>query len=154
MMRNKWITVGIVGLLLFGASLSPVLAGDYLYGRVADVKSADLVVLDHGRGQYNVRIIGIAVPKEGPLAEESRRFVSTLVLGKTVRLRFERRTRNGEMLGKLLTDEPEIRDVGIELLRAGLARKQANYDYKYGELSRAEAEARRAKRGLWATQTK
>jgi endonuclease YncB( thermonuclease family) len=56
------------------------------------------------------------------------------------------------MLARLFTAEPAIGigDVGLELVRAGLARRQPNYDYKYGELAAAEKEARTAKRGLWA----
>ena len=38
----------------------------------------------------------------------------------------------------------------MELLRAGMARREEGYDYKYGELSAAEKEAQTAKRGLWA----
>jgi endonuclease YncB( thermonuclease family) len=55
------------------------------------------------------------------------------------------------MVGRLYTDEAgakKNRDVGVELVRSGLAQKQARYDYKYGELSAAEAEAKTARRGL------
>ncbi|MBZ5654816.1 MAG: thermonuclease family protein [Acidobacteriia bacterium] len=151
-MRTKWFPTMFLGLMVLVLGVSPALAGDSLYGKVTEVKSAQVVVFDYGRGHYDIRIVGIDVPQEGTVAREARQFVSNLVLGKKVRMRFEQRTANGEMVSRLFTDDPAIgiKDVGLELLKAGLARKQPKYDYKYGELSAAEAEAQKAGRGLWA----
>lgn len=154
---RKLATVGFLGLVILGAGLLPSFAGDSLYGKVTAVKSANLVTFDYGAGTYDIRLIGIDVPKEGPLAAEATQFVSKMVLEKNARMRFERRTPTGEMLARLFTDDPEIgiKEVAVELLQTGLARRQKDYDYKYGELSAAENEAREAKRGLWAlTRTK
>jgi endonuclease YncB( thermonuclease family) len=119
---------------------------------VTEVKSADLVTLDYGDGQYDLRLIGIDVPKDGPIATKATEFVSNLVLGKNARMRFEGRTESGEMMARLFTDDPDIgiKEVGVELVRAGLARRQKGFDFKYGELSAAEKEAQGARRGLWA----
>ncbi len=151
-MRKLWGIVGFLSLLLLGSGLVPAFAGDSLYGKVTTVKSASLVVLDYGDGQYDVRLIGIDVPAAGPLAEEGRQLLASLVLGKNARMRFEERGAKEEMLSRLFTDDPVlgIKDVGVELVKAGLAQRQKNFDYKYGELSAAETEARAAKRGLWA----
>ena len=129
--------------------------GDSLYGTVTAVRRADLVVFDYGSGQYDLRIVGIEPPKTRAIADSAQRFVANLVLGKKARMRFERRASNGEMVSRLFTADTlaPIREVGVELLRAGLAQRQPNYDYKYGELSAAENEARRARRGLWALTT-
>jgi endonuclease YncB( thermonuclease family) len=56
------------------------------------------------------------------------------------------------MVGRVQTDDPVkgIQDVGIELIRAGLAQRIPKQDYRYRKLSEAEAEAQRAKRGIWA----
>jgi len=99
-----------------------------------------------------VRLIGIDAPTEGPPAAQATSFVSKMVLGKNARIRFDHKAQNGEMVSRLLADDPKtgVKDVGIELLKAGLARKQQGYDYKYGELAAAEDEARKAKRGIWA----
>jgi endonuclease YncB( thermonuclease family) len=150
-MRNKWATAGFLGLLTWGAGVVPALAGDSLYGRVTEVKSAEVVVFDYGAGRYDVRIIGIDAPDEGRLASEAKQFVTNLVLGKNARIRFEQRGANGVMVSQLFTDDPAIgiQDVGVELLKSGLARREPTYDYKYGELSAAENEARQAQRGLW-----
>jgi endonuclease YncB( thermonuclease family) len=156
-MRNRRAIGVFLGLLIFGAGLFPAFAGDSLYGKVTAVKSANVATLDYGTGKYDIRLIGIDVPKEGPLAREATQFVSKMVLEKNARMRFEGRTPNGEMLARLFTDDPVIgiKDVGLELVRAGLARRQEGKDerfgYKYGELAAAEREAQKARRGLWAT---
>jgi len=152
MMRKKWTIECILGCLVFGVAILPASAGDSIYGKVTEVKSAEVVVFDYGEGQYNIRVVGVDTPKTRRLAGEAKQFVANLVLGKNARMRFEYRAKNGEMVSRLFTDDPAIgiKDVGVELVKAGLARRQANYDYKYGELSAAENEARRAKRGLWA----
>lgn len=149
--RNFLSKLGFLAAALSGF-VSPVLAGDSLYGKIVEVKSADVVVLDYGAGQYTVRIVGIDAPKQRALADQAKKFVSDLILGKNVRLRLERRAENGELIAKLSTDDPVIgiKDVGIELLTAGLAQRQPNFDYKYNELSVAENDAKKVKRGLWA----
>lgn len=130
-------------------------AGDSLYGRVVAVRAANLVTFDYGDGQYELRLIGIDVPKDGQLARDAVELVSKLVLGKNTRMRFEGRTADGVMWARLFTDDPVlgIRDVAVELTRAGFAvRSQAVTEaYKYDELEIAEREARAARRGRWAS---
>jgi endonuclease YncB( thermonuclease family) len=140
--------------LVFGAY--PAFAGDSLYGKVREVKRADLVVLDYGQGQYELRLAGIDLPREAEIASKAKQLVSDLVLGKNARMRFEGRTREGEMLARLYTDDPRIgiREVAVELVKAGLARRRKGFDFKYGELARAEREAQSARRGLWAVEPK
>ena len=151
-MRRKRMGARVLGLLIVLASLGTALAGDSLYGKVTEVRSGELVVLDYGTGTYTVRLIGIDAPKEGAPATEATSFVSKMVLGKNARIRFDHKAANGEMVSRLLADDPKsgVKDVGIELIRAGLARRQQNYDYKYGELAAAEEEAKKARRGIWA----
>jgi endonuclease YncB( thermonuclease family) len=152
-MRQGWITAGLVCLATLGAS-SAARAGDSLWGRVTAVKEPTLVALDYGTGSYEIRIVGIDAPRAGdPLRGEALAFVSDLVLGKNARVRLHRRGENDDQLiCRLFTDDPVIgiKEVGVELVRAGLARRQAGYDEKYGELAAAESEARAAGRGVWA----
>ena len=149
-MKRLWGIVVFTSILLWGV---PAFAGDSLYGKITEVKSAELVVLDYGEGEYDVRLIGIDAPKTGPLAEEARKLVADLVLGKNARIRFEGRGAREEMVSRLLADDPVlgVKDVGVELVKAGLAQRQKDFDYKYGELTTAENEARTAKRGLWSS---
>ena len=151
-MPTRWVIGGFVACLVFAGGLFAALGGDSLYGKVVRVESGQLVTLDYGGGQYDVRIVGIDVP-EGPLAEQADKFLTDLVLGKNARMRLEYRAENGEMVARLFTDDPVIgiREVGVELVRAGLARRLSGYEDKNGELAAAEREARAEKRGLWAT---
>lgn len=152
-MRKKWVAPVSLGLMILLARTLPAVAGDSLFGTVTAVRRADVVVFNYGTGEYTVRIAGINPPKDARLADRARRFVANLVQGKKARIRLEYRTPGGEMLSRLFTADTiaGIKDVGVELLRAGLAVRQPGYDYKYGELSLAENEARSARRGLWAT---
>ena len=78
-----------------------------------------------------------------------------MVLGKMVRLRFDGLTPAKELSGRIWLggiDKPEepVKDVGVELVRAGAVLRDTAYDhYRYGELASAEAEARQNRRGLW-----
>jgi endonuclease YncB( thermonuclease family) len=152
-MHTKWAIGTLLVLLSAIASIAPVFAADSLYGRITSVRSADVVVLNYGKGEYIVRIVGIVPPSGAPArAREARQFVSNLLLGKNARMRLERRGPNNEMIARLYTDEPAngVKDVGLELLKAGLVRHEPTYDGKYGEMAAAENEARTARRGLWS----
>jgi micrococcal nuclease len=152
-MSQRWVMRGLVCLAALGAGAAPASAGDSLWGKVTVVKEPTLVTLDYGTGSYAIRIVGIDAPEAGdPLRAQAQAFVSDLVLGKNARMRLHRRGDNDELICRLFTDDPMIgiKEVGVELVRAGLARRQAGYDEKYGELAAAESEARAAGRGLWA----
>jgi endonuclease YncB( thermonuclease family) len=152
-MRQGRARRGLCVLAVLGAAVAPAYAGDSLWGRVTAVKEPTLVTLDYGGGSYEIRIVGIDAPKAGEAhAAEALSFVSGLVQGKNARMRLRYRAANDEMVCRLFTDDPAIgiKEVGVELLRAGLARRQAGYDEKYGELAAAENEARQAGRGIWA----
>lgn len=151
-MQRRFLTPVVLGILALAASAPPLLAGDSLYGTVTAVQSARVVTLDYGAGKYELHIVGIDLPPKGPLADQARQLVVDLVRNKNARMRFYHRTPAGEMLARLFTDDPVlgIRDVAVELVRAGLAQRQEGFDYPYGELAAAEAEARAAERGLWA----
>ena len=141
-----------LGLFILLTVSSPALGGDSMYGTVTEVKSAEVVTFDYGEGKYQVRIIGIEAPSNGALARRAKQFLTNLVLNKKVRLRFDHRTPNGEMVCRVFTDDTGtgIKEVGVELLKAGFAQRQKGYDYKYGELSAAEDVAKKARRGVWA----
>ena len=152
-MRHGWTRRGLLTLAVLGAALVPAYAGDSLWGKVTAVKEPTLVTLDYGSGSYEIRIVGIDAPAPGEAqASEALQLVSNLVLNKNARMRLDHRAANDEMVCRLFTDDPVIgiKEVGVELVRAGLARRQAGYDEKYGELAAAENEARNAGRGIWA----
>ena len=152
-MKHQW----AIAIVVLGISVASAFAGDSIYGKVTAVRSGQIVVLNYGAGEYVVRLVGVDVPTGAQArSQDARALVTRLLLGKNGRLQFERRAPNGEMLGRMFTDDPAtgIQDVGIELLRAGLARRQANYNDKTGDLLTAEREAQTARRGLWAAQVR
>ena len=107
-----------------------------------------MVVLQYDAGACDVRIFGIDPPGPGqPFFDEARPFLTDHLLDKEVRTRFKFRNPRGEMVSRLWVGETEI---GPEMLRAGLARREPGKDEKYGELAEAEGDARRARRGLWS----
>ena len=128
-------------------------AGDALFGSVTAVRRADLVVFKAQTREYNIRVISVEPPPQKSLADSAAQFVRRLTVGKDAQARVERRNANGELVSRLLVkiDSTQIVDIGIELVRSGLARRQSDQAYKYGELVAAENEARRTRRGMWAT---
>jgi endonuclease YncB( thermonuclease family) len=152
-MNQGWAARGLWCFVALGAALVPAGAGDSLWGKVTAVREPTLVTLDYGAGAYAIRIVGIDAPRAGePLHGAALKLVSDLVLDKNARMRLHRRGEGDELICRLFTDDPVIgfKEVGVELVRAGLARRQPGYDEKYGELSAAESEARAARRGMWA----
>jgi endonuclease YncB( thermonuclease family) len=150
--RRPLLTVVFLSLVC-GMGIYSAMAAKVFSGKVTEVRSADLIVVNYGPGQYVVRLAGINPGAEGTIAEDAKKFVTDAVLGKVVRAKFDSRDANDEMISQVYVGEPG-EDVGLELVRAGLAQRQEGPDpqfgYKYDELSKAENEAREAKRGLWA----
>ena len=151
-MRNLLALFRFFVLLIYATWITPVLATDAFHGKVVAVESANLVTFETGSIRFELQLAGIEVPRQPELAAEAIKLVSNLVLDKFAYIRVGSRTAKGRILVRLLTEDPEVGayDVAVELVRAGLARRQKGFDSKYGELSAAEEEARNAKRGLWS----
>ncbi|MBL8630326.1 MAG: thermonuclease family protein [Rhodospirillaceae bacterium] len=133
-------------------------------GVVAAVVDGDTVRLKEGRlkdGAADIRLIGMQAPKlplgrkgfkTWPLADDAKDALEKLVLNRDVTVRFGTvtRDRNGRTLGHL------VRSDGLwiqgEMLRQGMARVYTFPDNRKlaGEMLALEAEARKAKRGIWA----
>jgi endonuclease YncB( thermonuclease family) len=125
-----------------------------LYGVVTAVEAPEVVVLRSDAGDVELRLFGVDAPEPGqPFAADARAFVERLVGGQQVRLRFAYRDARGEMVGRLWAGDL---DVGLALVRAGLAWRLPDAHYKpeakgqLDALAAADAEARAARRGLWA----
>src|SRR5437868_2333618 len=73
-----------------------------LEGSVTAVKSAEVIVLKHDAGTYDVRIFGTDAPERGQaFSEQARSFLTQRVLGKQVRILFKFRNPQGEMVSRL-----------------------------------------------------
>jgi endonuclease YncB( thermonuclease family) len=151
----------LMGVFALGLAAGPALAGDSLRGKITAILGPDLATFDYGAGTYTIRIAGLDTPKTAGDPGKAQSFISSLVLNKNVRLRLVEHEEDGEedadggaMLVRLQTADPETgyKDVSIELIKAGLAHRQAGFDFKYSELEAAENEAKLARRGLWSAQ--
>ncbi len=150
---------------LWAVAAAPALAGAPAAltplgeARVSAVIDGDTVALEDGR---QVRLVGIQAPKlplgrpnfkPWPLAEEAKAALSRLVAGKPVRLLKGETVedRHGRVLAHLERREDSLWVEG-EMLRLGLARVYTFADNRRAaaEMLAIEAEARAARRGLWA----
>lgn len=136
------------------ASGMPASAGDATYGTVTAVKSANTVSFRHDAGSYDVRVAGVVAPDKKADADKSRRFIADMAVGQRAQFRLDGRNAQGVMVGKIHLDDSsgKVRDLGIEMVRAGLAMPAREYrGYKYGEMNAAMTEARSKKLGVWKT---
>ncbi len=124
---------------------------------VRDIVDGDTLVLEDGK---QVRLVGIQAPKlplgrpgfrPWPLADEAKKALSALVLGRRVTLSFggRRVDRNGRLLAHLHYEAGGW--IQGQLLRQGLARVYSFADNRalVPEMLRLEREARAAGRGIW-----
>jgi endonuclease YncB( thermonuclease family) len=123
-------------------------------GRVVGVSDGDTVtVLDAGRRQHKIRLLGVDAPeKDQDFGERSKQSLSDLVYGKDVTVDYEKKDRYGRTLGKVMVGG---RSANLEQVRAGLAWFYRHYadDVPKADrtaLDEAEREARQSKRGLWS----
>jgi len=110
-----------------------------------------------------VRLIGVDTPELAqaghpaePLAQEAARFTEQFVSTGPVRLEldpYERQDRYGRRLAYVWVGQRMLNE---ELLLAGLARVRLEFGYSEAmkvRFAQAEAQARQARRGLWACTT-
>lgn len=116
-------------------------------GRVVSVEDGDTLRVQRGQGDVRIRMFGIDAPEQGqPFGNEARDMLRALVLNKTVTVSMKDVDQYGRLVATLQVDG---QDVGEQLLRAGAVWNYAQFsqDERFAAL---EAEARNARRGLWA----
>lgn len=131
----------------------PASAGDATYGTVAAVKSANTVIFKHDSGSYDVRVAGVVAPARKADADKARRLIADMAIGQRAQFRLDGRNAQGVMVGKIYLDDSsgKVRDLGLEMVRAGLATPAREYrGYKYDQMNAAMTEARSKKAGVWS----
>lgn len=136
-------------LLLMGlASAQPMI------GRVVGIADGDTVTtLLPERVQVKVHLAGIDAPeKRQPFGQKAKERLSTLVFDKTVTVIGVKRDRYRRLIAKLQVDG---RDANLEMVSSGLAWHYKQYEKDQPRedretYSRAEMNARSARRELWA----
>jgi len=130
--------------------LAPLLAfADQFTGKVVGIADGDTIsVLREGKA-VKIRLYGVDAPEKAQAyGTQARKFTGDLVFQRTVTVVVHTTDRYGRLVGEVLL--PDGRSLGHELVRAGLAWWYRSYAPKDTTLAQLEAEARTAKRGLWA----
>ncbi len=146
-MAVRTITLG----LLIGLSLTA--SADPLTGKVIKVVDGDsITVLDSTNTQHRIRLQGIDAPeRKQAFGNASRKHPASLVAGKQVTVKWDKRDRYRRIVGFVIVDGE---DVNFAQVKAGTA---WFYRYYQNELSlenrklyaQAEDEPRANKGGLW-----
>lgn len=106
-----------------------------------------ITVLDKDHTQIRVRLYGIDCPEHGQdYGNVAKQFTSDFCKGKTVRICKTGNDRYGRTLAFVIVGKDTL---NTELLKAGLAWHYSYYDGN-PVWQRYEAEARKAKKGLWS----
>jgi micrococcal nuclease len=130
-------------LTLFGVALAD--AAEYT-GKVVAIADGDTLTLLVDRQQMKIRLAEIDTPERGqPYGSKAKEALSQLAFGKRARVVAVDRDRYGRIVGRVYVDEV---DVNAEMVRRGAAWVYRKYA-KDPNLFSLEAEARKAKRGLW-----
>jgi endonuclease YncB( thermonuclease family) len=129
---------------------SPVWATDpvTITGKVVAVADGDtLTVLDVVKNPHKIRLHGIDAPEKAQaFGTKAKKSLATLVFQKDVTVTVVDTDRYGRMVGKVKRGDL---DVNLALVKGGWCWRYTTYDKK-SEYAAAQAEARAARRGLWA----
>jgi endonuclease YncB( thermonuclease family) len=133
--------------------LSLLAHAETITGRVIQVADGDTVtVLDSSNTQYKIRLLGIDAPeRKQAFGNRSKQALSDAVVGKTVRVDWNKRDRYKRVIGKILLNG---NDMNLEQIKRGLAWHYKAYEREQDVEDRsiyanAEYKAQRDKVGLW-----
>ena len=146
--KIKFTKKAIVALAFLAVSALAASAGSF-EGRVVRVLDGDTIdVLVPEKTIVRVRLAGIDAPERGqPFGRKATQAVRDMAAGKTVRIASQSKDRYGRTIGEAFL--PDGRSLNRELVRLGLAWQYRQYSDDQ-ELANLEAEARKARRGLWS----
>ena len=139
-MRRILITILIMFPLLLSAQA--------LKGKAVSIADGDtFTLLVNDNEQVKIRIDGIDAPeKKQDFGNRAKQYLSDMIWCKELTVNVSKKDRYGRSIGKVST--PEIPDVGLEMIKAGLAWQYRDYN-KDESYSKAERLARENKKGLW-----
>ena len=135
----------LLSLLLLSLSLFSA----EIKGKVVAVTDGDTItVLDEmDKGNFKIRLDKIDAPeKNQAFGNKAKQFLSSLIFGKQVSIRYKAVDRYGRILGVIYYDGAEI---NLVMVQNGYAWHYSYYD-KTPAYIQAEKQARADKKGLWA----
>lgn len=143
------LTAFIAALLCVLSLISPALA-QTLTGKVVGVTDGDTIkVLTAEKKEYKIRLNGVDSPESSqPFGQVAKQFTSKLVFGKQVQVVVKDTDKYGRTVAVILA--PDGVNLNQSLVKNGYAWWYKKYAPADMSLKQLEAEARAAKRGLWA----
>jgi micrococcal nuclease len=133
---------------VFVVLLSASASAEEYAAKVVRVVDADSLRALHDGKELDIRLEGIDCPEHGQaFGHKPKQATSELAFGKTVIIRPTGADQHGRTLANVIL--PDGRNLNRELVRLGYARWFRRYS-KDESLGCLEADARHARRGLWA----
>ena len=119
-----------------------------IQGRVVKVADGDTItILDAARVQHKIRLNAIDAPEKAQaFGQKSKEYLSALVFGKDVTVRWKSKDKYGRVLGTVFVGTT---DVNLQMVQAGFAHHYKRFD-RSPAYAAAEADARQNRRGLWS----
>lgn len=118
-------------------------------GKCVGVADGDTISAMHNGKEERIRITRIDCPESGQaFGARAKQFTSSLVFGKVISVHPSGTDRYGRTLAEVIL--PDGRNLGEEIIKNGWGWWFIRYDKDDEPLKQMEAEARAAKRGLWA----
>ncbi len=136
----------LLSLLLLSLSLFSA----EIKGKVVAVTDGDTItVLDEmDKGNFKIRLDKIDAPeKKQAFGNKAKQFLSSLIFGKQVTVRYKAVDRYGRIVGVVYCDGVEI---NLVMVQNGYAWHYSHYD-KTPAYIQAEKQARADKKGLWTS---
>ena len=136
-------------LLFFLLSLFFSLFSAEITGMVVGVSDGDTITVldDMDQGKFRIRLDKIDAPeKKQAFGNKAKQYLSSLIFGKQVSIRFKSIDNYGRVLGVVSLDGKEI---NLVMVQNGYAWHYSYYD-KTPAYIEAEKQARADKKGLWA----
>ena len=128
--------------------LSLTLFSAEIIGKVVSVSDGDTITVldDMDKGRFRIRLDKIDAPeKKQAFGNKAKQYLSTLIYGKQVKIRFKKIDNYGRILGIVYLDGKEI---NLQMVQDGLAWHYRHYDNTESYIT-AEQIARANKKGLW-----
>jgi len=137
----------LAALLLAGAGCAPA-SEAVITGEVVAIHDGDTLSVLSGGRTVRVRLACIDAPEQGQaFGSRARQRLAQEAMRRTVRVEVVDRDSYGRTVGRVWADGSFV---NLELVRAGLAWHYDHHCPGDRALAAAEAEARAARRGLWA----
>ena len=135
----------LLSLLLLSLSLFSA----EIIGKVVGVSDGDTITVSDNldKGKFRIRLNKIDAPeKKQAFGNKAKQYLSSLIFGKQVSVRFKEIDRYGRISGVIYCDGAEI---NLVMVQNGYAWHYSYYD-KTPAYIQAEKQARADKKGLWA----